>query len=40
MSPAPAEQTLPMPKIEAEALADHYDAQSSPADTTADETQR
>jgi hypothetical protein len=29
-----------MPKIEAEALADHYDAQTSPADTTADETQR
>ncbi|WP_281420601.1 hypothetical protein [Saccharopolyspora endophytica] len=40
MSPAPAEQTLPMPKIEAEALADHYDAQSSPADTAADDTQR
>ena len=40
MSPAPAEQTLPMPKIEAEALADHYDAQPSTADAIADETQR
>ncbi|WP_281290273.1 hypothetical protein [Saccharopolyspora dendranthemae] len=39
MSPAPAEQTLPMPKVEAEALADYYDTQSqpAPADSTPDE---
>ncbi|GAB3676608.1 hypothetical protein GCM10027597_16270 [Saccharopolyspora tripterygii] len=39
MSPVPAEQTLPMPKVEAEALADYYDtqSQSAPADSAPDE---
>ncbi|SFS44509.1 hypothetical protein SAMN05660874_01175 [Saccharopolyspora flava] len=37
MTQAPVEQTLPMPKIEAEALADHYDAQPAPGDEATDE---
>ena len=37
MTQAPVEQTLPMPKSEAEALADQYDAQPAPVDNPADE---